>query len=131
MVCLSSLSPHAEQLLRKGARLADRLDAPWYAVYIQTPTEEIHRIHAATQRQITNSLTLTHQMGGTPMTFKGTDVVAAIVAFAKEYGITHIVLGRTQRPWYRRWFTPSILDRLLVAIPDADVIVIGATVERT
>jgi two-component system sensor histidine kinase KdpD len=130
MVCLSSLSPHAEQLLRKAARLADRLDAPWYAVYIQTPTEEIHRIDAATQRQITNTLTLTHQMGGTPMTFKGSDIVGAIVAFAKEYGITHIVMGRTHRPWYRRWFAPSILDRLLQTIPDVDVIVIGNPADK-
>jgi two-component system sensor histidine kinase KdpD len=125
MVCLSSLSPHAEQLLRKTSRLADRLNAPWYAVYIQTPTEEIHRIDAATQRQITNALTLTHQMGGTPMTFKGSDIVAAIATFAKEYGITHIVLGRSQRPRYRRWFAPSILDRLLEVIPEVDVIVVG------
>src|SRR5437870_6800173 len=30
MVCLSSRSPNPEALLRKGARLADRLHAPWY-----------------------------------------------------------------------------------------------------
>jgi two-component system sensor histidine kinase KdpD len=126
MVCLSSLSPHAEQLLRKAARLADRLDAPWYAVYIQTPREEIHRIDAATQRQITNTLTLTQQMGGTPMTFKGSDIVAAIVAFAREYGITHVVMGRTQRPWYRRIMSRSILERLLHEVPEIDVIIVGS-----
>lgn len=125
MVCLSSLSPSAEQLLRKTARLADRLNTPWYAVYIQTPKEELHRIDAATQRQITNTLTLTHQMGGTPMTFKGSDVVTAIAAFAKEYGITHIVMGRTRRPWYRRLFGQSILDRLMYAVEDVDIIVVG------
>lgn len=131
MVCLSSLSPSAEQLLRKTARFADRLNAPWYAVYIQTPTEELHRIDAATQRQISNALTLTHQMGGTPMTFKGSDIVTAIAAFAREYGITHIVMGRTRRPWYRRLFSSSILDRLLQAVEDVDVIVVGTAPRRT
>ncbi|MGE5191244.1 MAG: sensor protein KdpD [Deltaproteobacteria bacterium] len=126
MVCLSSRSPHAEQLLRKGARLADRLGAPWYAVYIQTPDEELDRIDAATQRRITNTLTLTQQMGGTPMTFKGSDVVSTVAAFANEYGITHIVMGRTQRPWYRRLFSQSVLDGLLQAVPHVDVIVVGA-----
>jgi len=125
MVCLSSKSPNAERLLRRGARLADRLNAPWYAVYIQTPTEELHRVDAATHRQITNTLTLTQQMGGTPMTFKGSDVVSTIAAYAKEYAITHIVMGRTQRPWYRRWLGPSLLDRLLLAIPEVDVLVVG------
>ncbi len=125
MVCLSSRSPNAERLLRRGARLADRLNAPWYAVYIQTPTEELHRIDAATQRQITNTLTLTQQMGGTPMTFRGSDIVSTIAAYAREYSITHLVMGRTQRPWYRRWFGPSILERLLQELPEVDVVVVS------
>jgi two-component system sensor histidine kinase KdpD len=125
MVCLSSRGPGAERMLRKGARLADRLSAPWYAVYIQTPREEISRIEAAAQRQISNTLTLVQQLGGTPMTFKGNDVVSTIAAFAKEYAITHIVMGRTRRPWYRRWFGQTVLDRLLHAIPEADVLVVA------
>ena len=125
MVCLSSRSPNAERLLRRGARLADRLNAPWYVVYVKTPTEEAHLIEAATQRQITNMLTLTQQMGGTPLPSQGTDIVEAIATFAKEYGITHLVLGRTQRPWYRRWLGPSILESLLQAVPDVDVIVVS------
>jgi len=125
MVCLSSRGPNVEQLLRKGARLADRLSAPWYAVYIQTPREDLTRIDAATQRQIGNTLALVQQLGGVPMTFKGSDVVSTIAAFAQEYGITHIVLGRTRRPWYRRWFAQSVLDHLLHAVPEADVLVAG------
>jgi two-component system, OmpR family, sensor histidine kinase KdpD len=124
MVSLSSGSPNVEQLLRKGARLADRLRGEWYAVYIQTPREAVHRIDAATQRRIANALTLTQQLGGTPFQFKGSDVVGAIAAFAREYGITHIVMGRSRRPWYRRWFGQSVLDRLLQAIPDVDVLVV-------
>jgi two-component system sensor histidine kinase KdpD len=124
MVCLSSRSPNAERLLRRAARLADRFNAPWYAVYIQTPNEDLHLVDAATQRQITNTLTLTQQMGGTPFQLKGTDVVGTIATYVREYGITHIVLGRTQRPWYRRWLGPSILERLLVAIPDVDVLIV-------
>jgi two-component system sensor histidine kinase KdpD len=125
MVCLSSRGPNAEHLLRKGARLADRLNAPWYAVYIQTPREDLARIEAAAQRQIGNTLALVQQLGGVPMTFKGSDVVSTIAAFAREYGITHVVLGRSRRPWYRRMFGQSVLDRLLQAMPDADVLVAG------
>ncbi|RPI82520.1 MAG: histidine kinase, partial [Planctomycetaceae bacterium] len=125
MVCLSSGSPMAEPLLRKAARLADRLSAPWYAVYIQTPREDLDRIDAATQRRISNTLTLTQQMGGTPMSFKGGDVVRTIAAFAAEYGITHIVIGRSHRPWYRRWFGQPVLEGLLRAVPEIDVVIAG------
>jgi two-component system sensor histidine kinase KdpD len=124
MVALSSRSPNSAALLRKGARLADRFGSPWYAVYIQTPGEDQARVEAATQRQITNTLTLAHQLGGIPLTFKGSDVISTIAAFVKEYGITHVVMGRTQRPWYRRWFGQSVLDRLLRTIRVVDVLVV-------
>ncbi|OAI48315.1 histidine kinase [Planctomycetaceae bacterium SCGC AG-212-F19] len=127
MVCMSSRGPNVERLLRKAARVADRLGAPWYAVYIQTPKEDISRIDAATQRQIGNTLALVQQLGGVPMTFKGSNVVSTIATFAREYGITHVVLGRTRRPWYRRWFGQSVLDRLLQELPDADVLVVNNT----
>jgi two-component system sensor histidine kinase KdpD len=127
MVCLSSQSPSSAALLRKAARMADRLNAPWYAVYIQTPGEEVERIPAAVQRQVSNTLALAHQLGGVPMTFKGADVVSTIAAFAREYSITHVLLGRTQRPWYARWFGQSVLDRLLRTLPSADVIVAASS----
>jgi two-component system sensor histidine kinase KdpD len=124
MVCLSSRSPNPEALLRKGARLADRLNGPLYAVYIQTPQESMERVDAALQRQVSNALELARQFGGAPMTFKGSDVVSTIAAFVKEYGITHILLGRTHRPWYCRLFGRSILERLLREIHGVDVIVV-------
>ena len=124
MVCLSSRSPSPHILLRKGARLAERMHAPWYAVYIQTPNERLEKVDAATQRYIGNMQALAQQLGGVPQTFKGTDVVSTIEAFVKEYGITHIVMGRSQRPWYRRWFGQSVLDRLLRAVRGVDVLVV-------
>jgi two-component system sensor histidine kinase KdpD len=124
MVCLSSRSPHAAALLRKAARLADRLGAPWYAVYVQTPREAPEQIDATTQRLIGNTLDLARQLGGTSLAFKGAGLVSTIAAFVQEYGITHIVLGRSRQPWYRRWFGQSVLDNLLQAIPGVDVIVV-------
>jgi two-component system, OmpR family, sensor histidine kinase KdpD len=126
MVCLSSRSPNPDGMLRKGARLASRLNVPWYAVYIQTPSERLERIDAGTQRQIANMLALANQLGAVPLNFKGNDVVSTIAAFAKEYGITHIVMGKSQRPWYRRWFGQSVLDRLLRTISGVDVLVVDS-----
>lgn len=125
MVCISSGSPIAPKLLRHGARLADRLGAPWYAVYVQTPRERVDRIDAATQRRVTDTLTLAQQLNGVPMQFSGASVAAAIAAFAREYRITHIVLGRSVRPWYARLLGPSVLEGVLRAVPEADVIVVG------
>jgi two-component system sensor histidine kinase KdpD len=124
MVGLSSLSPNAPALLRKAARLADRLNAPWYAVYIQTPAEDLTRIDAATQRALSKNLELAQQLGGLPMTFRGPDVASTIAAFAREYGIKVIVMGKSRRPWHRRLFGESILERLVRLAEGIDVMIV-------
>ena len=127
MVCVSSRSPSASRLLRAGARLADRLGAPWYAVYVQTPRESAERVDAGTQRQIADTLTQARLGNGIPMQFTGKDVAAAISGFAREYGITHIVVGRSHRPRFRTWLRGSLLDRIVRAVPEATIVVVGAT----
>jgi len=124
MVCLSSRGPNAHRLLRKTSRLADRFHAPWYAVYVQTPRESMEKIDAATHRNVLDQLALAQQLGGISMQFRGDNFAKAVSSFVKEYGITHIMLGRSRRPWYRRWFGQSPLDQLIQAVPEVDVTVI-------
>jgi two-component system sensor histidine kinase KdpD len=123
MVGISSRSPNAPALLRKAARIADRLNAPWYAVYIQIPAETITRIDASTQRLISKHLELAQQLGGIPMTFRGQDVASTILAFAREYAIKIIVVGKSRRPWYRRLWYGSILDRLERQAQGLDILI--------
>ncbi len=126
MICLSSLSPNPHRLLRKGARLADRLRAPWYAVYVRTPAERPEKIDAATERRIGDAKALAHQLGAVPLEFGDGKLsfAEAVALFVKEYGITHVVLGRSRRPWYRRWFGRPPLEQLLKAVPGVDVLVV-------
>ena len=124
MVGVSSRSPNAPALLRKTARIADRLNVPWYAVYIQTPSEDLTRIDAATQRFLSKNLELAQQLGGIPMTFRGPDVASTMWAFAQEYAIKVIVIGKSRQPWFRRLTRSSILDRLMTITHDVDVIVV-------
>jgi two-component system, OmpR family, sensor histidine kinase KdpD len=127
MVCISSRSPNPHLLLRKGARLADRMHAPWYAVYVRTPSERIDRIDAGTQRKVADVQALAHQLGAVPMTFgTGKDFPTAVADFVREYGITQIVLGRSRRPWYRDWLGPSNLDRLLKLVHGVDVLIVDS-----
>jgi two-component system sensor histidine kinase KdpD len=124
MVCLSSRAPNAFLLLRKGARLADRLHVPWYAVFVQTPNEAPTRIEAAAQRQVADALALAHQLGGVPLTYAGRDFPSAVAAFVREYGIGHVLVGRSRRPWYKRWIGKSPIEGLLRAVRGVDVTVV-------
>ena len=126
MVGLSSRSPNAPALLRKTARFADRLNAPWYAVYIQTPSEDLTQIDAATQRALSKNLELAQQLGGIPMTFRGRDVASTIAAFAKEYTIRLVVIGKSRQPWYQRLWSGSVLERLQGQTNAIDILVVDA-----
>jgi len=40
---------------------------------------------------------------------------------------THLVIGRSERSWYKSWFGPSFLDRLVKALPDVTIVIVGAS----
>jgi two-component system sensor histidine kinase KdpD len=104
MVCLSSRGPNSERLLRYASRLAGKLNRNWYAVYVQTPSEETTVIDAQTQRFISDALTLAKQLGAMVFTYKGEDVADTILRFAKEYRVGHIIIGRpTPKPFWKRF----------------------------
>jgi two-component system, OmpR family, sensor histidine kinase KdpD len=126
VVCLSSKGPDAMALLRYGSRLAGRLDRTWYALYVQTPREEPTRIDAATQRHLGGVLELAHQLGATVFTYKGSDVAATILGFAREYRAGHIVVGRAgRRSWWRRLVAgASPVDELLARAEGFTVVVV-------
>jgi len=103
MVCLSSHGPNSDRLLRYGSRLAGKLNRNWYAVYVQTPSEEATVIDAGIQRGLSDTLTLAKQLGAMVFTYKGEDIADTILRFAAEYRVGHIVLGKSRpRPWWKR-----------------------------
>ncbi|MEK7855944.1 MAG: histidine kinase, partial [Acidobacteriota bacterium] len=63
MVCMASKGPNSARLLRAASRLAGRLNRNWYAVYVQTPSEDPTMIDATTQRLLADTLTLANQLG--------------------------------------------------------------------
>ena len=104
MVCLSSRGPNSEKLLRYASRLAGKLNRNWYAVYVQTPSEEATAIDAQTQRFVSDTLTLAKQLGAMVFTYKGEDIADTLLRFAKEYRVGHIVIGRpTPKPFWKRF----------------------------
>ncbi len=127
MVCLSSKGPNSEMLLRYGSRLAGRLNRNWYAVYVQTSSEEPTIIDAQTQRVLSGTLTLAKQLGAIVFTYKGDNIADTILRFAREYRVGHIVIGTSSPPslWSRLLGKKSIVEQLIqnahgitIVVPD-------------
>ena len=115
MVCLSSRGPKSEALLRYASRLAGKLNRNWYAVYVQTPSEEPTVIDAHTQRILSGTLTLAKQLGAMVFTYKGEDIADTLLRFGREYRVGTIVVGSpTPLPAWKRWMGErSTVDRLI------------------
>jgi two-component system sensor histidine kinase KdpD len=122
MVAISSRGPHPETLLRKTARLASQLNAQWYVIYVRTNKEAPDKILAETHRRLTDTLEIAQKMGGTVLILKSNDVIAALTSFARDYGITQVVMGKSKprRGWKRFW--PSLVDRLSTNLAGVDII---------
>lgn len=124
MVAISSRGPDPGRLLRKTARLASQLNAQWYAVYVRTPVESAVRIDAEAQRRLNDTLETAQKMGGLVFSMKGEDVAQALISFAREYGITHVVVGRPGKRRVKRLFKTTLHEKLLEALPDVDLVVV-------
>ncbi|MFG1350046.1 DUF4118 domain-containing protein [Xanthobacter autotrophicus] len=99
LVCLSE-DPRSAALVRYTKRLADRLRAPWMALYVET--ERALRLDTAERDRIADFLRLAERMGGEAVTIAGgTRIADDVLAHARAANVTHIVIGKSDRS---RWF---------------------------
>src|SRR5262245_40653833 len=123
MVCMSS-SADAPRVIRAGARIAGRLGARWYAVYVETPREAPGRINAHDRDALQRNIALAEQLGATVVRVKADRPGDGLIEFAKREGITHVVFGQTARNRWEILVKGSTLNRFLQEVGDAAVQVV-------
>jgi two-component system, OmpR family, sensor histidine kinase KdpD len=123
MVCMSS-SADAPRVIRAGARVAGRMGARWYAVYVETPREAPGRINPADREALQRNIALAEELGATVVRVKADKPGDGLVAFAKREGITHVVFGQTARTRWEILVKGSTLNRFLEEVGDAAVQVV-------
>lgn len=122
LVCIDE-KVDAQRLVRVAKRSAERRGAAWVVVTVETS-----RAYALTETEkdhIDEAMRLATQLGGETVTLQGDDVVASVLAFARERNATQIVVGRTRRG---RWsLGKSVTDRLIAETGDITVLVVGGS----
>src|SRR5215813_3929543 len=98
LVCVSEV-PSTAGLIRYAKRLADRLQVPWTAVYVETT--RTHRLSVAERDRIADFLRLAERLGASTITIPGRNIAEEVVAYATANNITQIVIGKSNRS---RWF---------------------------
>jgi len=114
----------AQKLLRTGSRIAGRLASDWYAVYVETPREEMGRIKPEDYAALQENIQLAKALGARVVKLKARRVADALIEFARREGITHVVFGQTARSRWDILLHGSVINRFLDEVRDATVQVV-------
>ena len=100
LVCVSE-DVRAAGLVRYAKRIADRLHAPWTALYVET-----RRSLQLTEEQrdrMADTLRLAMTLDGEAVTIPGGDrrIADDVIGFAQAHNVTQIIIGKSTRS---RWF---------------------------
>ncbi|MCK6529362.1 universal stress protein [Myxococcota bacterium] len=113
MVCMASRSPRSAMLLRRGSRLAGRLNTDWFVAYVETPRETPERIDSEAQRLLLANIQRARDLGAEVVRLKARDPVAALLDFARSHGVGYVLIGRTAQRWWQRVMGRSFMDRMV------------------
>jgi two-component system sensor histidine kinase KdpD len=126
MVCMASRGS-AKKLLRTGSRIAGRLAGDWYAVYVETPHEEMGRIKPTDYAALQENIRFAEELGSKVVKLKARRVADALIDFARREGITHVVFGQSSRSRWDILMHVSVINRFLDEVRDATVHVVPLT----
>jgi two-component system sensor histidine kinase KdpD len=87
--------PKAAALVRYARRMAERLRAPWTALYVETSRSL--RLGEQARDRIAEALRMTERLGGEAVTVPGRELAHEILDYAAKNNFSHIVIGRSER----------------------------------
>ncbi len=125
MVCISSSSPRAGTLLRRGSRMAGRLNTDWLVVYVETPEEAPTRIDAEAQRHLLANIEKARELGAIVARLQSREPVRALLDYARTHGVAHIMIGRSHRPWWQQILGRSFVIRMIKEAAGFDLHIIA------
>lgn len=122
LVCISTY-PNSVQLLRRGARLANYMNAPLYSLFVADPErfltkEESLHIHTCEK--------LCNEFEGTFIRVTNSNVANAIAQVAEKYRITQIVIGESQRSRWQMLLKGSLTQKLVRLLKNIDLHIIAS-----
>jgi two-component system, OmpR family, sensor histidine kinase KdpD len=112
LVCISTY-PNSLRLLRRGARIANYMNAPLYVLYIANPDRFLTK---AESLQIEFCQQLCQDVGGEFIRLISRQIPMTIAEVAAREKITQIVIGESQQNSWKRLFKRSFTEQLMQLI---------------
>lgn len=122
-VCVDT-GPQAEQLIRRGFRIAHRLKAEWHVHYVQCA-----RIRTAEEQKRLDTLRhLTERLGGVmDITEAGSrrHLYKHLLQRMDEMQTTQVIIGQSRKPLLRSLLAPSLVHYLLRYARHMDMLIVA------
>ncbi|WP_339172524.1 KdpD-like non-kinase potassium sensor [Anoxybacillus sp. FSL W8-1294] len=119
LVCVN-YRPNAEKLIRRGWRIADRLNADLYILHIKQSGHQ-------DEKAINEWKNLAEQFGATFIIqeAKSRKVAQQIVEVCRQYKITQIVMGMSARTRWEEIWKGSIINVIMQKLKYVDVLIVS------
>jgi two-component system sensor histidine kinase KdpD len=115
-VCISS-SAQARDLIARGARLAEALDAELYVLHVTSKRDE----EPERKRLLASSLQFAKNLGATIVPLTGSDTPRLTAAFIRENRITQAIVGRSARRGLRSYLYYFAIQKFMSEAPHVDL----------
>ena len=115
-VCVQP-NPYAQYLIARAARMARRLDAEFYTVYVDTGGGNSQE----TRKSLAAHLHFAESLGAKVVQLKGRSVADAVAEFVREKHITQVIFGRPAVKGWKKYLYLSPAHRFLRESPEVDV----------
>jgi two-component system sensor histidine kinase KdpD len=115
-VCVSS-SPAAQYLIARAARMAQRIDAEFFVIYVDIGSDE----RPEDERSLAQNLTFAENLGAKVVRVEGKSVAEEVAKIVREKHITQVVFGRSAQEGWRRYLYLSAIHKFLRDAPPVDV----------
>ena len=123
-VCVSA-SPAAQFLIARAARMARRLDAELYVVYVDTGRDGSEE----NKKSLAANLQFAENLGAKIVRSKGRSVADAVADVVREKHITQVIFGRSAVRGWRKYLYLSAAHRFLREAPEVDVHIVTQEAE--
>ena len=128
LVCVNE-HPDSFGLVRYAKRAADRLQARWSAVHIETT--RYHHLSERERDKIAEAQRLAERLGGDSVSLPGNHIAADLITYARANNITQIIIGKSSRS---RWFEllhGSVVRDLVRSSGDIGIHVVAGSRAKT
>jgi two-component system sensor histidine kinase KdpD len=122
MVCMDDQS-QAQNLLRRGWRMANRYHTELLAVFVETPGWA--SASPEQKRSLEENMRFGEDLGAEPVRVQNSDVARALIQVAHDRNVGSIVIGHSRHGRLHELFRGSIVQNLLRLAGDVDVHVVA------